>query len=122
MIKRINAVELQQRMAKQKNLKLIDVRETQEYEKAHIDGTVSLPVSSFKQNYQDVLQDKDEEIILICRSGGRSMAMALYLEKQGFSNLTNFEGGVLSWREENYKVEPTDEIMPGQLKSMPELI
>jgi len=109
------------RMASGDKLRLVDVREVEEFNASHLEESESMPVTCFQKHYQEILQDKDEEIILVCRSGGRSMIIAIFLEGQGYKNLVNFDGGVLGWAESGLKLTPTQEILPSHLKAMPDL-
>ena len=78
----------------------VDVREKNEtdflsYDLANI---IYLPLSEFESLYlTKIPKDKNTEIILACRSGGRSMRVAQVLEDQGYSNLFNLSGGILDW-------------------------
>ncbi|WP_241657767.1 rhodanese-like domain-containing protein [Anaerobacillus alkaliphilus] len=76
----------------------IDVREDYEFNEAYIEGFVNYPLSSFEQTYQDL--PKDKEIIVICRSGNRSMKAAAFLKEQGYENVTNIKGAMLDWKGE----------------------
>ena len=120
MIHSIRAGELMKKLNNGEKLRLVDVREEGEYQSAHLDNSENLPVTSLKEKYLEALPDKGEEIVLICRSGGRSMVIAIFLESEGYTNLTNFEGGVLDWTESGLKLTPTQEILASQLRAMPD--
>lgn len=77
---------------------IIDIREPHEYEQAHIPGIPLIPMGNIPL-YVDVL-DKNKEYIFICRSGQRSFEVAHYLSQHGFSQVHNFDGGMLSWMHE----------------------
>ncbi len=120
MILNIKAAELRKKILDGEKLRLIDVREAKEFESAHIKDSEFLPVTELHEKYQEVLKDKDENIVLICRSGGRSMIISIFLEDQGYNNIVNFEGGVLAWSESGLPLTPTKEILPSGLKCMPD--
>lgn len=73
----------------------IDVREVHEFEEAHIEGMLNYPMSTFNQSYTEL--PKDQEIVIICRSGNRSMQVADFLIEQGYEKVTNVHGAMLEW-------------------------
>lgn len=76
---------------------LIDVREPNEYAEVHATGAQLMPLSGFEQDYGSL--PKDREIVLICRSGGRSARAGEFLLKQGYDKVTNLAGGTTAWVE-----------------------
>lgn len=97
----INAKELQDRyLNHQKPLHVIDVREPDEYEEQNI-GAVSMPLSRLKlMDAEGIEQWKDEEIIVHCRSGKRSLQACLFLQTMGFNHLRYLTGGLEAWVEQ----------------------
>ena len=73
---------------------LIDVRTPAEYGSIHADGAVNHPMESFDI---EIPFSKEEEIHVICQSGGRSMKVSQKLEAAGFTNIVNIEGGTSAW-------------------------
>jgi rhodanese-related sulfurtransferase len=84
-----------------KDVVFIDVREPYEYEEGHIEGMINLPLSSIQTEYKSL--SKGAEIVIICRSGNRSMKAAKILKNVGFKNIVNVEGGIMSWQGELVK-------------------
>ena len=74
---------------------LLDVREPWEYEKARIAGAQLVPMREIPSRAAEL--DPDSEVVVLCHLGGRSMQVALFLEKQGFSRVHNLVGGVDAW-------------------------
>ena len=74
---------------------LLDVREPWEYEKARIEGATLIPMREIPGRIAEV--DEDSVIVAICHHGGRSMQVAMYLEKQGFKRVHNLVGGIDAW-------------------------
>jgi len=74
---------------------LLDVREPWEFEKARIAGATLIPMREIAQRVAEV--DEDREVVAICHHGGRSMQVAMYLEKQGFKRVHNLVGGIDAW-------------------------
>jgi len=103
----ITPEQLKQKIDKHENMILIDVRTQPEYtgELGHIKGTVLLPVqdiTSWISNYEN---EKDKEIIMICRSGNRSGRATQYFLDNGFKDVYNMEGGMIAWNKAGYPVE-----------------
>lgn len=74
---------------------LLDVREPGEYQICHIPGSQLMPMQSVPARQTEL--DPDDPIVCICHHGMRSMAVAAFLEKNGFTNVTNLSGGVDAW-------------------------
>ena len=89
------------------DLILLDVREREEYEAGHIAGAKWIPLGELEIRARQEIQ-RDKRIIVYCRSGRRSLAGAILLCNLGFTNLSNMEGGILSWPFETV-VGPPDE-------------
>lgn len=95
----ITIEELKSRMDAGEKLNIIDVREPQEYAEFNIGGKL-IPLGNILNMQTDELEDyKDEELIVHCRSGKRSMQACLFLETMGYSNCKNLIGGALAWQE-----------------------
>jgi len=95
-IKSMTALELKEQLEKKDELVLVDCRELDEWQSGHIKEAIFIPLSEF-QNHLNKLPNKNVPIILQCRSGQRSMRAAEYLAEQGYTDLTNLEGGILGW-------------------------
>jgi adenylyltransferase/sulfurtransferase len=94
----ITVKELKERFDRGERPLVIDVREPYEAEIAVMPHTKLIPMNEV-QNHLDELP-RDEEIILHCRSGKRSMSVLEYLQSQGYTKLKNLKGGILAWSEE----------------------
>ena len=75
---------------------LIDVRTPAEFGGLHAKGAINHPMESFK--LETIPFPKDEEVHVICQSGGRSMKVCQKLEGAGFTNIVNVEGGTSAWQ------------------------
>ncbi|MBL7722444.1 MAG: rhodanese-like domain-containing protein [Chitinophagaceae bacterium] len=95
----ITVEELKARMDAGEKINLIDCREPGEYAEFNIGGKL-IPLGKIQTMQTDELDDlKDEEIIIHCRSGQRSMMACLFLDTLGFKNTKNLIGGMLAWQE-----------------------
>ncbi len=88
--------ELKTKMDQGEKLRLIDVREQREYDVANIEGSELKPLGQIMQ-WMSELPDKSEQIVLHCHHGGRSGRACQFLSQQGFTNLSNLEGGIDAW-------------------------
>lgn len=90
--------------AENPNLQFIDVREVDEYAADHASGTVNIPMSEITGRLHEV--DTNEDVYLICRSGGRSAQVSMYLEQAGGAeHVYNVDGGTDSWRASSLPME-----------------
>ncbi len=95
----ISPQTLKERMAKEENLHLLDVRNPEENAEFNIGGKL-LPLDNImSMQTDDIAEWQNEEIVCYCRSGKRSMQAAMMLETLGFTNVTNLHGGVIGWQE-----------------------
>ena len=74
---------------------LLDVREQEEWDAGHAPEAVHIPLSELPERYVEL--NGDEEILVICRSGGRSAKAAEFLLRQGHAAI-NVAGGMLAWQ------------------------
>lgn len=94
----INVQELKRKFDAKEDFILIDVRETHEYEEFNIGGNL-IPLGEIPEAIADMRDKKDAEIILHCRSGARSGRAQQFMMAEGFTNVSNLEGGVIAWIE-----------------------
>jgi rhodanese-related sulfurtransferase len=95
----ITVQELHARIQAGEKINLIDVREAHEYEEYNI-GAQLIPLGDLPARYQELVDLKNEEIIVHCRSGARSGNAKLFLSDMGFENVRNLLGGMLAWRDQ----------------------
>ena len=99
MISEISVQQLRERQANGEQPHLLDVREPDERQEFNIGGT-HIPLGNVMAMQTDDIEDwKDDEVIVYCRAGRRSMQAAMMLETMGFRNVKNLTGGVLAWQE-----------------------
>jgi rhodanese-related sulfurtransferase len=94
----INVQELKDRQEKGEKPYILDVREEWEFEEDNLGGQL-IPLPSLPGRLDEVQADKDEEVIVHCRSGKRSATAKKILEQGGFTKVRNLEGGILAYRE-----------------------
>ncbi len=78
----------------EKNYRLIDVRERDEFEEVHVKGAENLPLTDLERGAR--FEPDDRPIAYICRSGRRSALACMQLEEEGFPEGVNIEGGTMA--------------------------
>ena len=92
----ITAEEAKKLMDSEKDRIILDVRSREEYDQGHIPGAILIPDTEIEANAADLLPDKDQLILVYCRSGRRSKLAAQSLADLGYTNIREF-GGILDW-------------------------
>ncbi|AGT32374.1 molybdopterin biosynthesis MoeB protein [Geobacillus genomosp. 3] len=93
-MKTITPKEVEERLRAGEALHIIDVREPDEVAAGKIPGAVNIPLGLIEFRMHEL--DKNEEYILVCRSGGRSGRAAEFLDRRGY-RVINMTGGMLAW-------------------------
>jgi sulfur-carrier protein adenylyltransferase/sulfurtransferase len=96
-IPQMTVTELKQRLDAGEDPFILDVREPYEYQIANIGGTL-IPMNDVPQRLAEI--DRNREIVVQCRSGGRSQRVAEFLAQQGYPNVKNLAGGILAWADQ----------------------
>ena len=97
----ITAEEAKQIMDSEEGYIILDVRTQEEYDQGHIPGAILISHEEIAEKAEDVLTDKDQLILVYCRSGRRSKIAAEALVELGYTNIKEF-GGIIDWP---YEVE-----------------
>jgi molybdopterin/thiamine biosynthesis adenylyltransferase/rhodanese-related sulfurtransferase len=79
-------------------IKVFDVRESDEYQIAHIKGVPLIPLSELAERFTEL--DPNQAYYIHCKMGGRSMQALQFLRAQGFKNVKNVAGGITAWSHE----------------------
>lgn len=77
------------------SLTLLDVREPHEWEICGFAEALRIPLRELAGRVGEL--PRERPLVVVCRSGARSMAATRFLREQGLSNATNLRGGVLAW-------------------------
>ena len=97
--RQITVSEAVKMMEEEKNYIILDVRRADEYAEGHIPGAINVANESIGTEEIPELPDKDQLILVYCRSGRRSKEAAEKLVKLGYTNIVEF-GGILDWKGE----------------------
>lgn len=95
MVAQISARELKARLDAGERPTVLDVREAWELDIARLPQTVHIPMGELARRMAEL--DAGRDLIIMCRSGGRSMQAAQYLAARGFARVANLDGGILAW-------------------------
>ena len=92
----ITAEEAKQIMDSQEGYIILDVRTQEEYDEGHIPGAIVISHEEIAEKAEEVLTDKNQLILVYCRSGRRSKIAAEALVELGYTNIKEF-GGIIDW-------------------------
>jgi hydroxyacylglutathione hydrolase len=82
---------------------LLDVRELAEYARGHVPSAINLPQAELATRLDEL--PRDQPLLLICRTGARSLRSAQFLRQMGFEDVTNITGGTSAWRKAGKPLE-----------------
>ena len=97
----ITAEQAKKIMDSEENYIILDTRTQEEYDEGHIPGAIVIPYDEITEKAESKLLDKNQLILVYCRSGRRSKLAAAELVKLGYTNIREF-GGIIDWL---YEVE-----------------
>ena len=102
MVREVSPAEYVRESAAHPGRLLLDVREAWEREIAKLPEALHVPMAEIAARLGEI--DRSREVVVLCRSGGRSLKVARYLEEQGYPSVANLTGGILAWARD---VDPT---------------
>ena len=97
--KQITQVEAMQMMEDEPDCVIVDVRRPDEFNEGHIPGAINIPNEEITDSMPPALPDKNQMILIYCRSGNRSKEAAQKLADMGYTNVYEF-GGINTWEGE----------------------
>ena len=92
----ISQEEAKNLMGSEEDYIILDVRTEEEYAEVHIKGAICIPNETIDESVTDDLPDKDQLILVYCRSGNRSVQASEKLAELGYTNIKEF-GGINTW-------------------------
>ena len=95
LINEIEVTELAQLKEDGETIRVIDVRQAAELNSGIIPGAEALPMHIIPLRINEL--QRDEKLIMVCRSGARSAQACMYLQQQGYENVFNLRGGMMAW-------------------------
>ena len=97
-IPEISPRELKQKLDANESVFLFDVREPSEYDIVHLEGAELIPLNTLPHNVESL--PSDQEIVVYCHYGQRSLYATAYLHQNGFTAAKNLIGGIDQWAAE----------------------
>lgn len=99
--------DLEARLAQNPDLLLVDVREPEEFQTMHIAGSLNVPrgilESACEWDYEDTVPElvraRDREVVVVCRSGNRSVLAAHAMQVLGYRNVASLQTGLRGWKD-----------------------
>lgn len=106
-IKELFPWDLEERLEQENDIILVDITEPYEFDRLHIKNSINVPrgilEASCDWNYNDTVpalaQSRDQEIVVICRSGNRSALAAFTMQLMGFTNVSSLKTGLRGWND-----------------------
>ena len=104
-IREVSVAETQERMKADNEVRLIDVREDNEWQLAHAAGATHLGKGIIERDIETAVPDKSTELILYCGGGYRSALAADMLQRMGYTNVFSMAGGWKAWKDSGAQIE-----------------
>ncbi len=82
---------------------IVDVREPYELREGYIPGAVHIPLRSLSPRMKEL--DPSKEIVVVCRSGNRSITAVQFLQQGGFPQVSSMAGGMIGWARQRFPVQ-----------------
>lgn len=100
-VKKISSEEAKNIIYSSNDEIIIDVREKNEYEEGHIKDSILIPLDTLENTIEDIVKDKNSQILVYCRSGRRSAEASKIIKSLGYNTIYDF-GGIIDWK---YEIE-----------------
>lgn len=101
--KALSPEEFEKELKSDKKAQLVDVRTHEEYAEQHLDKAINMDYYTFSFRKELQKLDKEEPVMVYCRSGRRSAHAAKILRSMGFKKVWDLSGGILQWMEAGKK-------------------
>lgn len=109
----ISVDEFDKKLSETKDVQLVDVRTPEEYQEGHLKNALNYNLNGTDFNNQLSKLDKTKPVMVYCLSGGRSAEAAEIMNKKGFAEVYNMQGGIMKWNAAN---KPTDKNLTAPVK------
>jgi rhodanese-related sulfurtransferase len=104
-VSEITVEQARERMTKNREVRLIDVREDHEWEAAHAAGAEHLGKGIIERDIETSVPEKATELVLYCGGGFRSALVADVLQQMGYTNVYSLAGGWKAWKDSGAPIE-----------------
>ena len=96
----LDVAKYEQKMT-QPDVQLIDVRTPEEFAEGHLENAINMDINGDNFEASVASLDKEKPVMVYCKLGGRSSKAATRLKELGFKNISDLEGGITNWTNEN---------------------
>lgn len=107
---RVNEImpwDLSERLEQGEDILILDVREPYEYEAMHIEGSLNVPRGiletaceyDYEETVPDLVESRDRDVVVVCRSGNRSIFAADVMQDLGFKKVSSLKTGLRGWND-----------------------
>jgi rhodanese-related sulfurtransferase len=108
--------DLEERMQENPDLLIVDVREPYEFDAMHIAGSINVPRGilesacewDYEETVPELVQARDREIVVVCRSGYRSVLAAHSMQVLGYTNVVSLQTGLRGWKDYDQPLEDAE--------------
>ena len=90
----ITYMEAKEMMKEDSRIILLDVRSIQEYNEYHLNGAICIPSYELQNKISNIVEDKNQTIIVYCQSGTRSKKAGNILKRMGYTSIYEIDGGI----------------------------
>jgi rhodanese-related sulfurtransferase len=112
-VREIMPWDLEERLQENPELLILDVREPQEFEAMHIAGSINVPRGilesacewDYEETIPELVQAREREVVVVCRSGYRSVLAAHSMQVLGYSNVASLQTGLRGWKDYDQPLE-----------------
>jgi len=101
----LTVVQAKTNMDKRSYKVILDVREPNEFRAGHIPGAMNIPRGLLEFQVSGKIPEKSTALLVYCKTGGRGVLASETLQKMGYNNVTNMDGGWVGWEKAGYPVE-----------------
>jgi len=111
----VSVEDVRQRLTRDGQATVLDVREKEEYREGHLQGAVSLPRGFLEMRVEETVPDRQAPIIAYCGGGTRSLIAARTLKEMGYTNVVSMSGGYTAWKNAGLPFVQDHQFTPEQL-------
>src|SRR5262245_52627983 len=101
-IREVTPEDVKRALDERRSVRLIDVREADEWEAGHLPGANHIPRGFLESKIENAVPDRNSEVILYCAAGNRSAFGAKTLRDLGYANVSSMSGGFGRWHDKSY--------------------
>tara|TARA_Y100001960_G_C14022210_1_gene516502 strand:+ start:19 stop:366 length:348 start_codon:yes stop_codon:yes gene_type:complete len=96
----IDVQQVKARLDSGETFLLLDCREQDEYDFAHIESAVLVPMSQLQERVSELDPHRTASVVVYCHLGGRSLQVTHWLRQQGFEDVVSMAGGIDAWSQQ----------------------